>query len=549
MRGEPGRLRAAAVARVLGTPLGPLRWVVESDVPVPVRDGTVLRADVYHPVGPSRGTVLVRDPYGREGVLPWAFTRPFVSHGYHVVYQSCRGTFGSGGSFEPARTEAADGTDTVAWMREQPWYTGSFATLGGSYTGFTQWALRADEPHDLAASVIAVGPHDLAELAWDGGAFRVDDVLGWAESIATQEEHRGLQGLRHGLTRRRRIAPALDSRPVMPAARELLGTAAAWFDDWMLRPDLDDEFWEPYRLGDVLDTTRAPVLLLGGWHDVMHRQTLEQYRRLSARGVDAAITMGPWAHGPDLLLKGAVGLTVREALDWFDHHLAGEPLRRRSRVRLRPTRGRRWQAFDEWPADTTDDVLHVGADHALTTGRAVTDAAYDLRHDRDDPVLMKGGNVLFPPSGVQDDRVVEGRADVLVLTGPELTAPTTVLGAPSVTLRHWSDGGPGDLHVRLCSVDPGGRSSNISDGHVRVESVPGAPVSTSVPMGAAFVELPAGTRLRLLVSASAHPMFASSTSVTRADWDRDGDARQRTVLADGSSLRIPVRRGPPGPRR
>ena len=37
--------------------------------------------------------------------------------------------------------EIADGADTVEWLRHQPWFTGSFATIGLSYLGFTQWAL------------------------------------------------------------------------------------------------------------------------------------------------------------------------------------------------------------------------------------------------------------------------------------------------------------------------------------------------------------------------------------------------------------------------
>lgn len=61
-----------------------------------------------------------------------------------MVLQSVRGTFGSGGVFEPMADEIADGADTVAWLREQPWFTGRFATIGMSYLGFTQWALLQD---------------------------------------------------------------------------------------------------------------------------------------------------------------------------------------------------------------------------------------------------------------------------------------------------------------------------------------------------------------------------------------------------------------------
>ena len=52
-----------------------------------------------------------------------------------------------------------------AWLRDQPWFTGSFATIGLSYLGFTQWALLTDPPPELAAAVITVGPARLQRTA------------------------------------------------------------------------------------------------------------------------------------------------------------------------------------------------------------------------------------------------------------------------------------------------------------------------------------------------------------------------------------------------
>ena len=99
-------------------------------------------------------------PYGRKFPFSLAFAQLYAARGYHVVLQSVRGTFGSGGVFEPMVNEADDGADTVVWLREQPWFAGRFATIGLSYLGFTQWALLQDPPPELAAAVITVGPHD-----------------------------------------------------------------------------------------------------------------------------------------------------------------------------------------------------------------------------------------------------------------------------------------------------------------------------------------------------------------------------------------------------
>jgi putative CocE/NonD family hydrolase len=104
----------------------------------PCVTGVKLLTDIYAPVGRSLGTLLIRTPYGRSIALLTA--RYYATQGYHVVHQSCRGTFGSGGDFQPFRPDIDDGADTVAWLRRQAWFGGRFALCGASYLGYTAWA-------------------------------------------------------------------------------------------------------------------------------------------------------------------------------------------------------------------------------------------------------------------------------------------------------------------------------------------------------------------------------------------------------------------------
>ena len=145
---------------------------VERDVQVPMSDGAMLLADHYRPVSvASAATVLVRCPYGRRGLFALQTAQIFAERGYHVLLQSVRGTFGSGGEFEPMQHEIADGQDTVAWLRQQSWFEGRLATYGPSYLGFVQWALAMDPPPELVAAVVHVGPHDWSRTAFRNGAF------------------------------------------------------------------------------------------------------------------------------------------------------------------------------------------------------------------------------------------------------------------------------------------------------------------------------------------------------------------------------------------
>ena len=70
----------------------------------------------------------------------------------------------------------------------QPFFGGRFATLGGSYLGFTQWALLMDPPPELATVVISIAPHDFHEAAYQGGAFNLNDFLGWSNMVGHQED-------------------------------------------------------------------------------------------------------------------------------------------------------------------------------------------------------------------------------------------------------------------------------------------------------------------------------------------------------------------------
>nr|WP_199517073.1 CocE/NonD family hydrolase [Nucisporomicrobium flavum] len=145
MKRTPGeRLADRLWTRYAHLPAATSDYTVRRGVRIPMRDGVGLLADVLLPKGPASGTVLVTSPYGVNTVGSSMTGGLFARRGYRVVLVRCRGTFGSGGTFEPFMREVDDAADIVAWMREQPWFDGRFATHGYSYLGFTQWALLMD---------------------------------------------------------------------------------------------------------------------------------------------------------------------------------------------------------------------------------------------------------------------------------------------------------------------------------------------------------------------------------------------------------------------
>jgi len=228
------------LSRQLGLHAATSDYTVHRHQRIPMRDGAELLADHYAPDGEAVGTVLVRSPYGWEGINAALYRAQFATRGYHLLLVRCRGTFGSGGVWRPWVHEIDDGLDTVAWLRTQPWFGGRFATVGNSYLGWTQWALLVAPPPELTAAVIQTAPHDFGRSAYFGGAFNVGDWLGWSEQLAFQERIGPLRALVRMATAPRRQAPALSSLPVAGAAEWLCDGSAPWFREWASVRDLTD---------------------------------------------------------------------------------------------------------------------------------------------------------------------------------------------------------------------------------------------------------------------------------------------------------------------
>jgi putative CocE/NonD family hydrolase len=168
-----------------------------------------------------------------------------------------------------------------------------------------------------------------------------------------------------------------------------------------------------------------------------------------------------------------------------------------------------WRELPAWPPPCSPYVLHLG-DGALTTEPPVGGGVVVLRHDPGDPVPTRGGRVLgpfLPPPGPVDQRPVEARDDVAVFTSEPLVEALTVLGAVGAQLRVESTADSLDVAVRLCDVEPDGRSLHVLDSVARVQVAPGEAVTVDVGLGSTAYRFRTGHRVRLIVSGSNFPRF------------------------------------------
>ena len=283
---------------------------VEKDVMVPMRDGVTLATDVFVPDDGPSPVLLVRMAYNKNlfeklslGLLP--NTVGFVEAGYAVVWQDCRGTYGSNGAYTPNVDDAADGTDTVAWICEQPWCDGNVGSFGLSYLGMTQWS-TASATRGVEGD--RAGGDHRRTTTWRRGTAQEGPVRGPRSSAGRGhgDELRGTcaavrQGRLRSLMRVAAVQADLDSHLAnLPMIDQPLLDGMPWWREWMEHPNRD-QFWVDMAPIEHVGEITTPALHIGGWFDFFVDETTRAFSRMRAEAAT------PEAREGQRLLHRAVG--------------------------------------------------------------------------------------------------------------------------------------------------------------------------------------------------------------------------------------------------
>jgi hypothetical protein len=485
------------------------RVVVTRGIPVRMRDGVILRADHYVPLGLGRRvpTVLVRTPYGRGGPAGW-LCRAVALRGFHVIVQSCRGTADSGGTFDPMVDERADGLDTVEWLSRQVWYDGRLCTYGPSYVGFVQWALADGAGDQLKAMSTIVTASSFGDSTYAGGAFSLDSVLTWSALLSAQ---RGpwLPNALELLRGQPRLQRGLAHLPLAEADQVATGAEVAFFQRWLVENDPSATYWADRGHRQRISSITAPVLMIGGWYDIFLPWQLEDYATLRAAGARPYLTIGPWHHGSLGLVQHSAG----ESLEWFQAHTqnGGAPKLRELPVRVHVAGADEWREYPDWPPPGTEPrrwFLRAGAGLATEEPAEDGEPIAAFTYDPNDPTPALGGPRLVGKlAGRRDNAPLEARDDVLTFTSAPLAGAVEAIGPVAASIRVRASGKHFDVFVRLCDVDPEGRSWNVCDGLSRV-SIVDETATIQVALWPTAYRFRRGHRIRVQVSGGAHPRFA-----------------------------------------
>jgi hypothetical protein len=537
--------------------------LVERDVWIPMRDNVHLQADIWRPHADGLYPILLqRTPYNRAdsfATVVNAGIEPLraVAAGYAVVIQDTRGRFGSQGQFDPFRTEAEDGCDTISWLAEQPYSNGKIGMYGASYYAATQLLAATERPPALKAiapQVTASDYHD--SWTYHGGALQLGFSLYWALGLASAE-----------LIRRRSAGETLDGEAKELAAliadpwtafaiRPLnkIGALAALlpaWNDWLDHP-ANDEYWQAFSVAAQHPPVDIPALHVGGWFDLFLRGTLASYAQMSSTGAPQRMIIGPWAHAVayDALGQVDYGSAASAAaldmtqiqLDWFSPFLTDESaLPASPPIRLFVMGENVWRGEDAWPPARAVTTRLYLADHAdPIAGRegrldpnapAADEASSTYLFDPADPVPTVGGATFLPGAyiglhaGPRDQRDVEKRPDVLTYASGPLLEDIELCGPIAVTLFVSTTASDTDWTAKLVDVHPDGQALNVCDGIIRARyrngtdaedyATPGECYEVRIDLGATCLVVFAGHALRLEISSSNFPRFDVNPNSSR----------------------------------
>ncbi|HKS47476.1 MAG TPA: CocE/NonD family hydrolase [Amycolatopsis sp.] len=574
-----------------------MRILIDTDILVPGHDGTPLAANVWRPDVPEPAPVLLaRSPYGKDDLNVLvddisANVHALVEAGYAVVYQSCRGTFRSEGTFTPHVDEAADGAAAVAWLREQPWCNGTVGMLGTSYVGLTQWYAAATGVEGLAAIAPLTAPADPYLAPWysPGGALSLDSLLTWTTLMSTNAVMRDLTlgkgdpaeigtAVAHVTT----LPEAFASTPLhdhawvrsrMPALADILAHPTR------------DRFWTDLAPLATPERISVPALNVGGWYDLFLPSTLQAYRTMRERGGSAEaragqrLVIGPWAHMgehrsgtfPDRDHGPMAAFQFAEITEghvaFFDRWLRGraDAVDDDHPVRIFVMGIDEWRDEADWPLpDTRYTDYHLSStagahtaagDGLLSVAPPAVEGHDTYLYDPHRPVPSLGGPVLGLATGTHagplDQRPVESRDDVLCFTTPELTAPVEVTGHVAVKLFVSSSAVDTDFTGKLVDVHPDGRAVLLCEGILRARYrrslaepeplTPGEVTELTVDLGATSNVFLPGHRIRLEVSSSNFPRYDRNSNT--------GGVIAEERLADMVPAVNAVHHGPAHPSR
>lgn len=543
--------------------------IVDYNVNIPLRDGTIVKADVHRPNAAGGFPALMEGtPYGKKmsSEMAKGTHKFFVPRGYVVVSWDSRGRYTSEGVFNPHLQEQNDCYDVVEWMAKQPWSNGKVATVGISYMGQVQLNTVIAHPPHLVCAVPGLTAADLwREWYYRGGAMEYAFAASWSSltlgpnlakrnmsAEAAQEWMDNMALAKADKETTYSVLPAVNFEPCQIGDINLL-------KEWASHSS-DGAYWWKISPKSYFEEMNVPMMHMGGWYDIFQPGSYTAFNEVQSKGVserardNQRLFMGPWHHLAPVktkqgVLEFAPGLSSSDyhsaRLEFFDYwmkNIQHETFSLDDPVKIFVTGDNEWRSEKEWPLDRTQYTDFYFNDGKSGTVKSLNDGTLSVKHpakgnykesyvyDPMNPTPTRGGNTLYmftygsdgaPGAAAQDQRPVDRTS--LTFTSSTLGNEMEVTGPVKAIIYASSSAVDTDWVVRVSDVAPDGEAINIVDGIQRArfrESgihptliEPGKIYEYEVNLWATSHVFKAGHSIRVTVNSSSFPRWSRNMNV------------------------------------
>ena len=473
------------------------------EVMIPVRDGVRLQTVILTPVDRTAPLPILfrRTPYGVPDEPPRqmpASIKELAQDGYILVFQNLRGRFKSEGVFgltsqvnladSTSTNETTDAYDSIDWLVKHVPNNGTVGMMGVSYDGLTT-AMTLLHPHPaLKAISEQASPVDqwMNDDMHRYGALRES----YAFEYSVLEQADKYKNTNFTFETYDTYAWYLALGPLSNInARYLHGSIPFW-NDVVAHPDYDG-FWKREAWVSQLHASTVPNLNVAGfWDQEDPWGPWQIFRHAAEHDPDHTNFMvaGPWFHGQWRTAKAdSIGLIAlgghetareyRETIEapFFRYYLHGQGEKPSWRATTFQSGANRWRTYTEWPPkDARATNLYLRADGTLSLdaptpkARGVTYREYVSDPAHPVPYRRRPISPTYPAGDwrtweVQDQRYVDGRADVLTFVSAPLDHDLTITGELGADLFASTSGTDADFVVKLIDVYPEDAQPNAWD--------------------------------------------------------------------------------------
>jgi uncharacterized protein len=559
--------------------------VVERGVKTAMRDGVVLRSDIYRPNREGRFPVLLqRTPYNKSGEGGFGYRA--AASGYVVVIQDVRGRYTSDGEWRPFQHESQDGYDTVEWVASLPYSNGKVGMFGGSYVGATQMLTAIAHPPHLAGICPVVTASNYHNgWTYQGGAFEQWFNESWTSGLAqdtlnriVQKDTNAMKGIWKLPLAGYPLFNSAGGLPDVDSPNEL----APYFLDWLAHPNYD-EYWKRLSIEEHYPDIKVPALTIAAWYDIFQGGSLRNYIGISTkggseeakRGQRLLVVIGGHAGSGRKIGDVDFGPAAAEydedeaTVEWYEYLFKGIANQfGRKPVRIFVMGANQWRDEDDWPLKRARDTkyfLHsrTGAnslrgDGGLSMAAPHSEPPDHYLYDPSNPIPTIGGPLCCDsehlPPGPRDQRPDESREDVLVYTTEAFTHDVEVTGPIALELYAKSSAVDTDFTAKLVDVWPNGFAQNLTEGIIRAryrdseESPelmnPGQVYKFAIDLWSTSNLFRSGHRLRLEIGSSNFPRFDRNLNTgQRAEFESRFVSATNTIYHDAehpSAIVLPI---------